>query len=142
MMRNLVVLGCAGLLAFGLSISTFAGTDVDTDGDGVVDSSDNCTLMPNGPLGSSGLCSAQEDAEPDGFGNACDTDFNNDGATGPDDLNAMLAQVLAGGSNPVFDPNCDGGSGPDDLNRTLADTLAGVAPGPSGLACAGTIPCP
>ncbi len=63
MMRNLVVLlACAGLLAFGLSISSFAGTPPDSDLDGVEDVSDNCTDVPNGPSGGTGFCVAQEDA--------------------------------------------------------------------------------
>lgn len=139
-MRNLFVLGCAGLLAFGLSISTFAGTAVDTDGDGVVDSSDNCITDQNGPLG--GACAAQQDGDSDGYGNACDTDFNNDGAAGPNDLSAMLTAVLATSTDLNFDLNCDGAAGPNDLSATLADVLATAVPGPSGLACAGTIPCP
>ena len=66
MMRNLVVLGCAGLLAFGLSISSFAGAPQDTDGDGVIDDADNCTTTPNGPDAQSGFCTAQEDGDFDG----------------------------------------------------------------------------
>ncbi len=132
MIRNLVVLlACAGLLAFGLSISSFAGAPPDTDGDGVPDTTDNCTVDPNGPSGSTGSCNAQEDGDGDGFGNPCDTDFNNDGATGPDDLGTMLAAVIAIGTDPNLDPNCDGASGPDDLGKTLADTIAVKIPGPS-----------
>ena len=132
MMRNLVVLlACAGLLAFGLSISSFADDPPDQDLDGVPDTSDNCTLVTNGPSGSTGSCDAQEDGDGDGYGNPCDTDFNNDGATGLDDLNAMLVEAIAGGTDPNFDPNCDGASGLDDLNKTLGDAIAGKVPGPS-----------
>ena len=80
MMRNLIVLGCAGLLALGLSISSFAGVDPDTDGDGVTDSNDNCINVQNGPSG--GACSAQEDgvtaqnpADPDGYGAVTPAEF-------------------------------------------------------------------
>ena len=132
MMRNLVVLlACAGLLAFGLSISSFA-KGIDADLDGVTDISDNCTIDPNGPSGSGTTsCNAQEDGDGDGYGNPCDTDFNNDGATGPDDLSTMLAAVKVVGTDPNLDPNCDGASGPDDLSKTLADVKAVRIPGPS-----------
>lgn len=145
MMRNLIVLGCAGLLALGLGLTSFAGVGGgSSDNDGVQDQDDNCTLVPNGPLAGTGSCVAQEDGDvpPDGYGNACDTDLNNDGATGPDDLGATLAAVLAVSTDPKFDYNCDGGAGPDDLGRSLADSIAVATPGPSGKACAGTPPCP
>ena len=45
---------------------------VDTDGDGVPDAADNCTLVAN---------PAQTDSNGDGFGNRCDTDLNNDNIT-------------------------------------------------------------
>jgi hypothetical protein len=147
MMRNLVVLGCAGLLAFGLSLSGFAGGLLDTDSDGVSDPSDNCVDVPNGPSGSTDSCDSQEDGDadlgdPDGYGNPCDTDINGDGSTGGDDLSATLAAVKAGSTDGKFDFNCDGSAGGDDLSRSLADTKAGATPGPSGKACAGSPPCP
>ena len=130
MMRNLVVLlACAGLLAFGLSISSFASAPPDTDLDGVPDASDNCTVDPNGPLG--GACSAQEDADGDGFGNACDSDFNNNGATELADLGAMLAAATSGSTDPNFDLNCNGAAELSDLGKTLADATIGKVPGPS-----------
>ena len=48
----------------------FCGELVDTDEDGFVDGSDNClnTFNPD-----------QYDFDNDGHGNACDTDYNNDG---------------------------------------------------------------
>jgi hypothetical protein len=57
----------------------------DTDCDGVDDTIDNCSLIPNAngfrPPGyaSGPFCDAQEDANGDGFGNACDADFDGDG---------------------------------------------------------------
>ena len=59
MTRTLIVLGCAGLLALGLAIGSFAGITNGGDGDGIPDNDDNCLLVPNGPLG--GACSNQED---------------------------------------------------------------------------------
>ena len=55
-----------------LSMSTAWGAVGDTDGDGVMDASDNCTLVANPD---------QIDTDGDGFGNRCDTDLDNDGIT-------------------------------------------------------------
>lgn len=125
-----------GLAAYPASAGPAPVSAPDTDGDGVADPQDNCVTVPNGPL-AQGSCSTQDDADGDGYGNACDTDFNNDGATGPDDLSAMLIQVIQVGTDPEFDPGCDGASGPDDLSRLISDTIAVAVPGPSGLPCAG-----
>lgn len=48
----------------------FAGTAPDTDGDGVVDSFDNCSLKSN---------PAQDDTDGDFCGNLCDADYNQNG---------------------------------------------------------------
>ena len=130
MMRNLVVLlACAGLLAFGLSISSFAGAPDDVDLDGVNDTADNCVDDPNGP--SLGDCNNQQDGDGDGFGNACDSDFNNNGATELADLGAMLAAATSGSTDPNFDLNCNGAAELSDLGKTLADATIGKVPGPS-----------
>lgn len=48
----------------------YPSTAPDTDGDGIVDGADNAYLTAN---------AGQEDADGDGYGNAADGDFNNDG---------------------------------------------------------------
>jgi hypothetical protein len=134
---NLLALACALMLAFGLSMGSFAGSIADADSDGVPDIYDNCQSAAKGPL--AGACSAQQDGDEDGYGNACDTDFNNDGGVGLDDVNLILAEV--GQTTTVYDLNCDGGVGLDDINSAVG--TVGTTPGPSGLACAGTgNPCP
>ena len=139
MTRNLIVLGCAALLAFGLSFGSFAGASPDSDGDGVPDSFDNCTTVANGPTLATGSCNSQEDVGADGYGNACDVDMNGDGFNGLNDVNTMLGSVGATGANAA-DQNCDNFVGLNDVNVALG--LVGGQPGASGLACAGTgTPC-
>lgn len=53
----------------------------DRDGDGVVDFLDNCLLRPN-PF--------QRDTDRDGFGNACDPDFNQDGLVDVEDQRLLV----------------------------------------------------
>ncbi len=147
-MRNLIVLGVAGLLAVGLSMSSMAGLEPDSDGDGLVDSADNCTLVDNGPVEDQpggcydGGTMVQLDGDQDGYGNPCDTDVDNDQGTSLLDVSATLAAASAISSDPNFDFDCDGGASLLDVSRVLADAAAIASPGPSGLACAGTITCP
>lgn len=54
---------------------------LDSDGDGVKDSQDNCINIVN---------PAQWDTDLDGYGNRCDGDLNNDGSTNTLDLNLYI----------------------------------------------------
>lgn len=147
-MRSWTLVGAVAVaLAAGLGVPpVMGGAFCDDDGDGVGGcggaGTDNCSLVPNGPVAGTGSCVAQEDGDMDGYGNPCDSDFNNDGATGPDDLSAILYHVLMTSTDLNFDLNCDGAAGPNDLSRVLTDVLVTAVPGPSDLPCAGTIPCP
>ncbi len=123
------IVGIAAALGAVAITASVAGTVNDVDGDGVPDAYDNCVLEPNGPL--AGKCRLQQDGDEDGFGNACDADFNNDGAWGIDDISYMLAEI--GSTEPQLDLNCDGAAGVDDLSRMLENL--GAVPGPSGLPC-------
>jgi hypothetical protein len=142
MMRNLIVLGFAGLLMVGLSVSSMAGLPSDIDADGVIDVADNCLLVPNGPALATASCNSQEDGNNEGYGNPCDSDTDNDGATGLSDVSGTLAASKAVSTNPIYDFDCDGAAGLSDVSKALADSKAVATPGPSGLACAGTAPCP
>jgi hypothetical protein len=130
MKLNLLALACALLMAFGLSMGSFAGSLADIDGDGVPDVHDNCLNTDNGPL--QGACSLQQDTDADGFGNACDADFNQNGGADVNDLSAVLA--AQGQANALFDLNCNGGVDVNDLSAVLG--AQGSAPGPSLLPCA------
>ncbi len=107
----------------------------DLDEDGVLDSEDNCLDVPN---------SDQTDTNRDGYGNACDPDYNNDGAVGIPDFDVFRPRFGLtdedSGFDPAVDHNGDGAIGIPDFN--LFRSFFGHEPGPSGLACAGTVPCP
>jgi hypothetical protein len=106
----------------------------DADADGICDEWDDCLLTAN---------PSQLDSDLDGFGNACDPDYDNDGVVGNRD---MLRFLRAFGCR-IGDPRCsraldadgDGRVGTRELG--VVRRLFGSAPGPSGLACAGSAPC-
>ncbi len=69
----------------------------DSDSDGQPDATDNCTEVAN---------ASQLDSDSDGYGNACDGDFNNDCIVNFIDLAAFSNEFL--GTNAIFDLNGDG----------------------------------
>ena len=130
------VLVCLTVVAVGAFATTVHAID-DADSDGVPDASDNCVNVPNGPL--AGLCSAQEDADLDGYGNACDFDVNNDGVAGMDDWH--LTWLARGTTDPLYQFTCTGAVALGDLFEMINAIRSFALPGPSGLVCAGSIPC-
>ena len=107
----------------------------DADSDGVTDAEDNCLVVAN---------SSQLDTNQDGYGNACDADFNDDGVVGGPDWIALVRAFGAIVGSPAYDPeldtNGDGAIGGPEL--VLVGASFSEPPGPSGLACAGSQPCP
>ncbi len=93
----------------------------DTDGDGIVDAADNCTLVANAD---------QRDTNGDGFGNVCDTDLDNDGDINFSDVALLKVVFLTADADADFDGNGTVDFG--DLARMKATFLG--APGPSGVA--------
>ncbi len=91
----------------------------DTDADGVADAWDNCTLVGN---------PAQRDADADGYGNACDTDLDNDGRTNFVDLGLLKAVFLTTDAGADF--NGDGMVNVIDLGILRRQMFR--PPGPSG----------
>ncbi len=108
---------------------------VDQDGDGIDDPLDNCTLISNAG-------SAHCDTDLDGYGNACDSDLNNDGIADSADYLVFSPDFQTGQDSGVgSDINCDGVVDSGDYPKLFEDISGGVSPGFSGLSCAGTIPC-
>ncbi len=96
-----------------------AGGD-DTDGDLILDACDNCILVDNHD---------QRDSNGDGYGNACDTDLNDDGITNGLDVGILKTQFLSAG--PDADFNGDGVV--NGLDVGILKTFFLQPPGPSGL---------
>ena len=99
---------------------------VDTDNDGIADPSDVCSEVADGPV--SGTCNGS-DADGDGFGDACDADYDNDNIVAGSDW-ALLVNAL-GTADPVYDSDCDGLVGGSDFAFVLMQF--GNAPGPGAV---------
>ncbi len=106
----------------------------DTDADGVPDARDVCLEDPD---------PEQLDSDRDGYGNACDADYNGDGLVGTADYIALRLAFAATTGDPRYelrmDAEGDGVIGGPELG--LIGRSFGAAPGPSGLGCAGVPPC-
>jgi hypothetical protein len=125
------------LFAFGLAFSANAGSVADADTDLVPDAFDNCSTRANGP----GDASNQVDSNQDGYGNACDTDYTGDNVTSTADFPTFLGAFTGAAPDSSTDNTGDGVTSTADFPLFLSDFVAAAAPGPSGLSCAGTIPC-
>jgi hypothetical protein len=106
----------------GWYIDTVSIGELDTtDGDGVPEDLDNCTIDPN-------WC--QHDIDGDGYGNMCDPDFNNDGTVSFPDLAFLKRRFFT--NDPDADLNCDGNVNFGDL--AIIKLMFFGPPGPSALA--------
>jgi hypothetical protein len=106
----------------------------DADGDLVADHDDNCSETANPD---------QYDANLDGYGNACDADYNDDGVVGLPDFARLANAFGTVQGHPDFDPAVDvNGDGVIGLPEYgFLGSAFGGTPGPSGLDCAGEPPC-
>jgi hypothetical protein len=96
------------------------GSPTDSDGDGIEDYRDNCTLRSN---------PGQRDTDGDGYGNFCDPDFNNDLIVNFADLAYMKSNFFSTYANA--DLNGDGIVNFADL--AIIKQMFFKSPGPSGL---------
>ncbi len=107
-------------LALNLLFITSAFAAMDTDGDGVIDSSDNCTLVPN---------QLQRDTDYDGYGNYCDPDFDGNLVVNAGDLAYLKLKFFT--PDPIADLNGDGVAASADL--AILKSMFFQSPGPSYL---------
>ncbi|NNF15908.1 MAG: hypothetical protein HKN70_04130 [Gammaproteobacteria bacterium] len=96
--------------------------DVDSDGDGVGNTTDNCTDLAN---------PGQEDTDGDLIGNRCDADFDNNCVVNFGDISLFPAEYL--GTNPLFDHNASGAVNFGDYAILTSYYLQ--PPGPSAAGC-------
>lgn len=125
-------------LVIGFPIASFAGLSGDADNDGVADNLDNCRLKPN-------AAPANCDTDMDGYGNVCDGDFTNDLSTTSGDFSTVWLPAFTMGGTPTAqgtDMNCDGSVSSGDFSAFWLPLFTGATLGPSGLTCAGMVPCP
>ena len=79
------------------SLSLTIESSDDNDQDGIPNLNDNCVDVAN---------QTQTDTDNNGYGNACDGDYNNDCSTNFSDVSLFSDQFL--GSSPLYDLNDDG----------------------------------
>ena len=92
----------------------------DSDSDGLIDSRDNCILVPN---------PAQRDTDTDGYGNYCDPDFDNNITVNAADLGYLKSQFFT--ADPDADLDGSGSVSAGDL--AILKSFYFKSPGPSGL---------
>ncbi len=92
----------------------------DSDGDGVADTLDNCTLKAN---------ANQRNTNADVYGNVCDPDFNNNGIVDPGDFSLLKSRFGQTGF-PDIDLNGNGIVDPSDFSTLKG--FFGQPPGPAG----------
>ena len=100
----------------------FAPPAADTDGDGVADDTDNCTLVANAD---------QRDTNGDNIGNICDADLSNNCTISFEDLGIMKSVFFT--DNADADLNGNGSVSFDDLGLMKAAFFG--TPGPSAAGC-------
>jgi uncharacterized protein (DUF1800 family) len=130
-------------LPFAAAVIAFTGPSVawacpggpDADTDGVCDASDNCLAITN---------PAQIDTDLDGYGNACDGDFDDNGFVNANDFATFGESLGAWDPELAYDIHADADANGriTGVDRAFfSSQYRAGRPGPSGLACAGHPPC-
>jgi|KNS7NT10metaT_FD_contig_91_310486_length_1587_multi_9_in_0_out_0_1 hypothetical protein len=123
------------VVAASFPLMAIAGPAPDGDNDGIPDVLDNCSALANAGQ----TC----DTDQDGYGNPCDGDFDQSNTVLASDFTgAFLADFGTGTDSGVgTDMDCSGGVLASDFTGPFLTQFGQGAPGPSGLPCAGTVPC-
>lgn len=112
----------------------------DADSDGIGDACDKCK---NDARNAVSTC----DSDNDGYGNPCDPDFDQNKIVNSTDFGMYFIPAY-NGTDPApwpegMDMDCNGIVNSTDNSGYFAPIYTGSGvPGPSGLGCAGTVPCP
>ncbi len=122
MRRDLILSLLAALLLLLAPATSFGGATLgDSDGDGIDDLFDNCRDVSN---------VSQTDTDSDGCGNACDGDFDQDGAAAGTDFFTFLSclgSAVGPGAGPADDPTCAESDCDDDLAVAGSDFFCFLA---------------
>ncbi|NNF18047.1 MAG: hypothetical protein HKN70_14985 [Gammaproteobacteria bacterium] len=104
----------------------FTRRAVDSDGDGVNDDLDNCTLIAN---------PSQLDTNGDGYGNICDPDLDNSNTVNFADFTLLTDAFLSVPGDPNWNPDADldGNGQVSFIDISLFPPFFLMPPGPSGL---------
>ena len=128
-MKRTLLMATLALLLWGAPLA-MAGPSPDSDGDGVSDSSDNC---------SDDINLDQDDTDADDCGNICDADYNDSGTVDFLDFSAFSAAF--GTTNLEMDHTQPVAGPVGFLDFTFFSAAFGDTPGPSGTTV-GTVACP
>jgi hypothetical protein len=105
---------------------------LDSDNDGIPDSSDNCTLVANGTLIPDAGGNVQLDTDGDGYGNICDADLNNDDIVNLSDYSLFLSVFGTTPTTPAQENADFNGDGQVNLfDYSIFRSYFGQPPGPS-----------
>ena len=115
-------------ISIGYPIASFAGLAPDTDGDGIPDVLDKCTL-------DSRNATATCDTDVDGYGNPCDADFDQNFGTSSVDFSTYFIPAFKGGpATRGEDMDCNGTVISSDYTMyfipKFKGALGGAVPGP------------
>jgi subtilisin-like proprotein convertase family protein len=113
---------CILLVALFFTPPANAQQTIDSDGDGLLDSVDNCILAANFD---------QYDSNDDGYGNRCDPDLDGDNHVDGSDLAALKAVFFS--NDP--DADLDGNGSADFLDLGVMAAYYGGPPGPACADC-------
>lgn len=103
----------------------------DADNDGMPDTLDNCIERANGPDIPDAGGNNQHDTDGDGYGNACDPDFNGNAIVDPGDFSVLKSRF---GQSGFPDQDLNGNGIVDPFDFSLLKSMFGQPPGPSGVA--------